>query len=320
MQKSDAILKTEKTMPKGGIMGGFFYTFSSKKANSYISRSFYAQSISSDFTECPFTEKEKDEETGYGYFGARYMDYELMTMWLSVDPMADKYPNISPYAYCAWNPIMAIDPSGMDSVHTPNGMVNVGEGYKATPDGHYLYGDGLQPKRWNPNLEIGGIVGDRGRGGYENCDESELPIIINEGTISPANIAVPMGFLLEQYALDFFSAAGDVILTAASYLWIIPACLLFSSDTRQCTTDNGNDDVQTSAGQKTDRYGNVLGGSGKPRVNTVHHPTQKKAKDAARNQGEGRPVKHPSPKVGEPHYHPTDKKGLKKPNSPHHEY
>ena len=26
-----------------------------------------------------------DEETGYGYFGARYMDHELMTMRLSVD-------------------------------------------------------------------------------------------------------------------------------------------------------------------------------------------------------------------------------------------
>lgn len=29
-----------------------------------------------------FTGKEKDEETGYGYFGARYMDHELMAMWL----------------------------------------------------------------------------------------------------------------------------------------------------------------------------------------------------------------------------------------------
>ncbi len=60
----------------------------------------------------PFTGKERDEETGYGYFGARYMDHELMTMWLSVDPMADKYPNISPYAYCAWNPIKLVDPDG----------------------------------------------------------------------------------------------------------------------------------------------------------------------------------------------------------------
>ena len=61
-----------------------------------------------------FTGKERDEETGYGYFGARYMDHELMTMWLSVDPMADKYPNISPYAYCAWNPVKLVDPDGRD--------------------------------------------------------------------------------------------------------------------------------------------------------------------------------------------------------------
>lgn len=59
-----------------------------------------------------FTGKERDEETGYGYFGARYMDHELMTSFLSVDRYADKYPSISPYAYCAWNPIKLIDPTG----------------------------------------------------------------------------------------------------------------------------------------------------------------------------------------------------------------
>ena len=62
-----------------------------------------------------FTGKERDEETGYGYFGARYMDHELMTVWLSVDPLADKYPNISPYAYCVWNPIKLVDPDGRDT-------------------------------------------------------------------------------------------------------------------------------------------------------------------------------------------------------------
>ena len=61
-----------------------------------------------------FTGKELDEETGYGYFGARYMDHELMTMWLSVDPMSDKYPSISPYAYCAWNPVKLVDPDGRE--------------------------------------------------------------------------------------------------------------------------------------------------------------------------------------------------------------
>ncbi len=62
------------------------------------------------------TGKERDEETGYGYFGARYMDHELMNMWLSVDPMADKYPSISPYAYYNWNPIKQLDPDGMEAI------------------------------------------------------------------------------------------------------------------------------------------------------------------------------------------------------------
>ena len=64
------------------------------------------------FYTSSFTGKERDEETGYGYFGARYMDHELMTMWLSVDPLADRYPSISPYNYCMWNPVKLVDPDG----------------------------------------------------------------------------------------------------------------------------------------------------------------------------------------------------------------
>lgn len=30
--------------------------------------------------------------------------------------MADKYPNISPYAYCGWNPIKFVDPDGKEIV------------------------------------------------------------------------------------------------------------------------------------------------------------------------------------------------------------
>ena len=43
--------------------------------------------------------EQRDEETGYSYFGARYMGHELMTMWISVDPLADKYPGVSLYIY-----------------------------------------------------------------------------------------------------------------------------------------------------------------------------------------------------------------------------
>ena len=62
---------------------------------------------------CSFTGKEKDSETGYYYFGARYYNPDL-SLWLSVDPMADKYPSLSPYNYCAWNPMKLVDPDGND--------------------------------------------------------------------------------------------------------------------------------------------------------------------------------------------------------------
>ena len=58
-----------------------------------------------------FSAKEKDAETGYSYFGARYYSSDL-SIWLSVDPMSDKYPSLSPYTYCANNPIKLVDPDG----------------------------------------------------------------------------------------------------------------------------------------------------------------------------------------------------------------
>ena len=33
-------------------------------------------------------------------------------IWLSVDPLSDSYPHISPYAYCGNNPIKYVDPDG----------------------------------------------------------------------------------------------------------------------------------------------------------------------------------------------------------------
>ena len=95
-----------------GTFAGFVST-DEEKASGFLDSKVQRDSLFSGFV---FTGKERDEETGYGYFGARYMDHELTTMWLSVDPMADKYPNISPYAYCNWNPIGLVDPNGMDTI------------------------------------------------------------------------------------------------------------------------------------------------------------------------------------------------------------
>ena len=60
-----------------------------------------------------FTGKERDNESNLDYFGARY--YESSSgRWLSVDPMANKYPGWSPYVYCHNNPLRLIDPNGME--------------------------------------------------------------------------------------------------------------------------------------------------------------------------------------------------------------
>ena len=71
-----------------------------------------------------FTGKERDEESGYDYFSARYL-WQIVGHWLSVDPLADKYLWISPYAYAAWNPIKFKDPNGK-WVETAWDIANIG--------------------------------------------------------------------------------------------------------------------------------------------------------------------------------------------------
>jgi len=62
-----------------------------------------------------FNGMEKDDEVkgeGNSYdFGARLLDVRL-GRWLSRDPMAGKYPHLSPYCFVANSPIQYIDPDG----------------------------------------------------------------------------------------------------------------------------------------------------------------------------------------------------------------
>ena len=60
-----------------------------------------------------FNAKELDEEMGMYYYGARYYAPRL-NLWMSTDPLQEKYHNISSYCYTFNNTIKFIDPNGQD--------------------------------------------------------------------------------------------------------------------------------------------------------------------------------------------------------------
>ncbi|HGE5775859.1 TPA: RHS repeat domain-containing protein [Flavobacterium psychrophilum] len=62
-----------------------------------------------------FNGKELDRETNLSYYGARYLDMKT-SLWLSVDPLAEKFPRWSPYSYAFDNPMRYTDPTGMAPV------------------------------------------------------------------------------------------------------------------------------------------------------------------------------------------------------------
>ena len=46
--------------------------------------------------------------------GGRTINYLYSARWSTPDPLSEKYYSISPYAYCAGNPVNLVDPEGMD--------------------------------------------------------------------------------------------------------------------------------------------------------------------------------------------------------------
>ena len=72
---------------------------------------FVNQRITDFSARFTFSAKERDPETGLSYFGSRYYSSDL-SIWLSVDPMSAKYASLSPYVYCADNPVRLVDPDG----------------------------------------------------------------------------------------------------------------------------------------------------------------------------------------------------------------
>ena len=70
------------------------------------------------YTGKPF---DNDHNLNLHYYGARYYD-GTTGRFISVDPLAARYPTFSPYVYVANNPIIFIDANG-DSVRVPAGTL-----------------------------------------------------------------------------------------------------------------------------------------------------------------------------------------------------
>jgi RHS repeat-associated protein len=68
--------------------------------------------------------KELDEMNGLNLYDFLARGYDpAIGRFMAIDPLAEKYYSISPYAYCGNNPVNRVDPTGMDWAEDENGNV-----------------------------------------------------------------------------------------------------------------------------------------------------------------------------------------------------
>ena len=78
--------------------------------------------VNPDFQKYKYNGKELDKMHGlntYDYGARQY--YSIVPAWDRIDPMCEKYYDISPYAYCGNNPVSFLDFNGCDSIWAENG-------------------------------------------------------------------------------------------------------------------------------------------------------------------------------------------------------
>ena len=96
----------------GEVVESSDYTSYGKRASSTSTE--YGDKFTGVTLRAHFTGKEDqkaDFNVDYTDFGARHYS-PVLRRWLTPDPLSEKYYGISPYVYCAGNPVNYIDPDG----------------------------------------------------------------------------------------------------------------------------------------------------------------------------------------------------------------
>ncbi len=69
-----------------------------------------------------YTGKESGDEIGLYDFSARFL-HTRFGRFTTIDPLAEKYPDISPYVYCNGNPVNFVDPDGKKWVNSAGKVI-----------------------------------------------------------------------------------------------------------------------------------------------------------------------------------------------------
>ena len=93
----------------------------------------FGESTDGDVQRFKYNGKELERMHGLDWYdyGARHLDAAL-GRWSTIDPMAEKYYNLSPYNYCENNPINAIDKAGKKTIFI-NGKIGWGSPEAGAP-------------------------------------------------------------------------------------------------------------------------------------------------------------------------------------------
>ena len=157
-----------------------------------------------------YSGKELDRENGIDWydFGARIHD-PMLPMFTTQDPLAEQTPSISPYAYCAGNPIRYIDPSGLgwieqDNRYFYNPMISSQD--EATEfygnNAKYLFNEGrlyATDQSYSYDLGAGGHI--------RNSSTGE--IVSGEITTPAGSILVNDNLYYKQKDLDLFEELSN---------------------------------------------------------------------------------------------------------------